>query len=407
MPSIYEAEIRHKSAAKTVEDQLTSRVFGALAMLPKDKVLLPLLRCLADVLASQEKDIVLSKLMSSQPQRISLDLWKYSGTNYPDVYIELDDTALVIEVKKDSKPTVWQITDQYQNTKDWLNKKNGRRGFIYFLLTNDDTEPDEVASAQKKLQPKFPNAQIHWIRWPQIWKWLREISKSQRIDGIAKGLLDTTIELLEAENMSGQTGFKMKWFSDDVIKAIDKVQELCGEISATLGEVIAKLSGSGIEYFDNNFPPIRSDTRKNRLHNPDEWILRNFDFYFKDKDWRRVKNGEKDPCLYITFWLESDKTGVDVGFWWCSPHEDDKETIIEQCREKAQKDGLRTDEDFWAEAGGISVFRRFSPEDLENDKNIVDTLKTRLVEMRDFAEEIATLQKYLGYRKKTQARREK
>lgn len=407
MPSIYEAEIRHKSAAKTGEDQLTSRVFGALAMLPKDKVLLPLLCCLVDVLVSQEKDVVLSKLKGSQPQRISLDLWKYTGTNYPDVYVEFDDTVLVVEVKKDSKPTVWQITEQYQNTKDWLNEGNGRRGFIYFLLTNDDTEPPEVAVAEKTLQRKFPSAQIYWIRWPQIWKWLREISKGQRIDGIAKGLLDKTIELLEAENMSGPTGFKSKWFGDDVIKAIDKVQELCGEISATLGEIIAKLPGSRIEYFDNNFPPIRSDTRKNRLHSPDEWILRNFDFYFKDKDWKRVKNGEKDPCLYITFWLESDKTGVDVGFWWCRPHEDDKETMIEQSREKAQRDGLRIDEDFWAEYGGLSVFRRFSPEDLENDKNIVDTLESGLVEMRDFAEDIETLQKYLGYRKKPQTRRKK
>lgn len=407
MVSIYEAEIRHKSGAKTVEDQLTSRVFGALTMLPRDKVLLPFLCCLVDVLPSQEKDAVLSKLKNSQPQMISLDLWKYTGTNYPDVRVELDDIVLVIEIKKDSKPTTRQIMEQYKNTNDWLLKEKVRRSFLYFLLTNDDTQPAEVASAQKELQRNFPKAQIHWIRWPQVWKGLKGIFESQTIEGIGKELLYQTIKLLEAENMNGPTGFKKEWFSNDVIKALDNVQELCQEIRATVGEVIAKVAESSIEYFDNNFPTGRSDTRKERLRSPDEWILHNFDFYFKDKDWKRVDNGEDDPCLYIAFWLKSNNTGADIGFWWSKLRNQDKEAIIEQTKEKAKKNGYTFDEDFWGNEGGLSVFRRLSPEDLENDKNVVDTLKNGLVEMRDFAEDIEAMQKHLGYKNKTQTRRKK
>jgi hypothetical protein len=415
MVSIYEDEIRHKPWAKTVEDQLTSRVFGALEILPKDKVLLKFLEKLAtDTTYGEDKNdpALLAIIRELEYQGVrwpKVELWKSVRGTFPDVCINTSRVLIVIEVKKNSKANKdTQLIPQFKAA----HKEAGDKKLAYFLLTKDYEKPVEAQLAEDELKRrhKFPNATIHWRRWPQVWKCLGKAKEELDKAGVKDTslcLLDATIKLLEAENMNGPTGFKKEWFGNDVIKALDNVQELCQEIRATVGEVIAKVAESSIEYFDNNFPTGRSDTRKERLRSPDEWILHNFDFYFKDKDWKRVDNGEEDPCLYVTFWLKSDNTGADIGFWWSKPRNQDKEAIIEQTKEKAKKNGYTFDEDFWDNEGGLSVFRRLSPEDLENDKNVVDTLKNGLVEMRDFAEDIEAMQKYLGYKNKTQTRRKK
>ncbi len=411
MISIYEAEIRHKPWAETVEDQLTSRVFGTLAMLPEHTVLRPFLRCLAEDVALPENKskLILSKMKRLQTQstkyeKISLDLWKYTGVSYPDVYIELDDIVIVMEVKKNSKLSTWQIVDQYRNTKHWLDRKTHKYKFAYFLLSGDDTKPREIGLAQERLQREFPDAEIYWIRWSQIWRWFTEISRRHRIDAVGKELLDATIKLMEAENMSGPTGFKKEWFDESLTDSLAKMGALCQEISATMREVKTRAENNGIELFDDSLSPPKS---KDRLHNPDEWIHRYFDFYFRDQSWKKVTRRGADPSLYISFWLESESPGVDVGLWWESPDEDDKEAIVEEVRFKTTRKEPSIDETSLANEGELAVFYSLAPKSLTKGGPVVDILMDRLIKMRNFAESIEALQKYLKYRRTTRRRREK
>ena len=71
MVSIYEAEVRRKKK-RVYEDELTSRCFGALAMLPKDTVLLPFLKLLARYTAfgDDRSDPVLSEITSWTPKGV-------------------------------------------------------------------------------------------------------------------------------------------------------------------------------------------------------------------------------------------------------------------------------------------------------------------------------------------------
>ena len=120
MTSIYEAEIRYKLRYRLYENQITARVFGALAMLPQKTVLLPFLKKLAEK-STNDKDgscKALSEIeklehqdVSAQP--IKIELWKRMAKE-PDVLVTTEKVLIVIEVKVDSEPSHEQIRGQYE-----------------------------------------------------------------------------------------------------------------------------------------------------------------------------------------------------------------------------------------------------------------------------------------------------
>lgn len=152
MTSVYEAENTRR--AHQNEDQLTSRVFGALAMLSEETVLLPFLRLLA---TDDKDDLTLVEMQGWEPSYVTpchVHLWKRLKDRSPDVYIDTPHTIIVIEVKKDSQPDDRQIIAQYREARVVAQ----HRRVTYFLLTKDREQPPEISRAQTKLKVGLPDA---------------------------------------------------------------------------------------------------------------------------------------------------------------------------------------------------------------------------------------------------------
>jgi len=223
--AIFEAEHRHRTAS---EDQLTSRIFGALSIMDKCSVLVPFLCRLTSSQSNQLKQLneSVNRLTDGQKKGLEVRLWEHFGKRtygegYPDVYIELPKYRIVIEVKEVAQATCGQIVRQYRAT------RNDEKEIIYFLLTNDDEEPRAVEDAKKKLK----SAKIFWTQWKQVWEWLRAITNGdQKLSSTDKSLLEDLVKLLEDKGMSDFTTIKGEWFTNEVAESIDKLNKLFTEL---------------------------------------------------------------------------------------------------------------------------------------------------------------------------------
>ena len=396
MTSIYEAEIHYKYDEN--ENQLTSRVFGALAMLPEDTVLFPFLEWLAkDTILCQDKaDLLLARMTSLQSQGVTpanISLWEYTEGNYPDVCIQIADIVVVIEVKKDTPPTSKQIIEQYSNAISKLGKEKRKNEFTYFLLTNHDKIPDAVNEAQDALRNElgFPNATIHWRRWPQVWKWLSFIKEQQGLDDTARNLLDATIRLLEeVENMAYPTQFQKGWFSDSVSGNLEKVRKLCREVVRAIKEVNTKLQDYNLQTVGDQ-PYPKTLTRK--LDDIDNWVPDIFSFIYKGAGWPEVKKPYQDPSLYIEFNLKKGEEGVYVGFCWEDLDEKQAESIKKHLDNNNQ---VVFDQNYWNDKKKINIYYEVSLDDLVGRDRIVGTLLGKLNCMRKLIESIEELKNDFG-----------
>lgn len=397
--SIYEAEIRGKPRTQIVEDQLTSRVFGALSMLPPEIVLLPFLRQLAEGKApSSETDRVLARVASWKPSDVELlqiHLWEYIDNTCPDVCIMTPSTLLVIEAKKDSEPDKEkQLKPQFRDARK--KAQDTGRELAYFLLTKVDRSA-LAWRAQEELRGEFRDAdiRIHWRSWTQVWEWLRNV-KRESLGKTGKdtqlNLLEATLRLLEGKNMSikGPTGFKAKWFGNDVITALENVEELCDEIGATINSVTREARLRGLEVVGDT-PHKKSVLRK--LSAPADWVQRYFEFYFRDAEWKLVKDPWKDPSLFISFGLEAGSAGIQVGLYW---HCRLEESVIDEIREHANQKGF--DPAYSGDELYVYNYRDSSLVGMETGEQAVKTLVERLEEMRSFANELGVLRKALGHK---------
>jgi len=399
---IYEAETRYKYDVN--ENQLTSRVFGALAMLPRDIVLLPFLKKLAkDTRPPSEKDVVFAEIEKSNFKAVEsakITLWKRIDEKRPDVCITTPANLILIEAKTDSDPDKdEQLKPQF--IEGYKEATQTGRKFAYFLLTRDDQSP-VARDTEKKLEKKLQDAKVrvHWRSWTQVWQWLREIRKDLQgkngIENTSLKLLDATIKLLEARHMNikGPTGFEEKWFGNNVIKALDEVEELCSEISTTMKKVIVNAEAKGIRVMRDK-PPVTfklSDTRDS--------TKRYSDFPFKDKGWTKVEDPDKDPHLYVYFGLEADSQGICVGFWWPRPPKEEIENAKRKANEIKRTLGKKKLFIEREEHDELNIGYDIGSEQVEKDERAIRTFVEMLDEMREFANKFAnefeTLRKTLG-----------
>src|SRR4030042_2355648 len=297
MPSIYEAEIRHKSGAKTVEDQLTSRVFGTLAMLPKEIICSFLRQMATDKAYGEDNDNpALLAMMNLKSEDIlpPINLWTSIEGTYPDVRVDTSKVLIIIEVKKDAEPNKEELVRQFSAA---YRQAGNKKMLAYFLLTKGYERPDAIQQAEKELKRK---SLIHWRRWPKVWKWFKDSAGDA--EGIAKNLLQATQKIMEAEEgMAGQTRFKRQL--EEVRAAFLKTKEFCSEVSRIMDEVKNQLKAKEIECIGE--PKNAGELmRYSRL-----------DYQFKDNHWEKVSK-DKTPHLSINFSLEeSEEFGGSVGLW--------------------------------------------------------------------------------------------
>ena len=421
--SIYEAESVYDYPVN--ENQLTSRVFGMLAMLPHEIALFPFLKRLArGVTHSDEADPVLAEIGSWGPENVDsaqICLWPTIDKKRPDVLIETRDVLIMIEAKLGEEPQESQLEEQFKEAR--TKAENKRKKLAYFLLTRDDQAKEVAQKAEKELRKELGDAsvRVHWRSWREVWKWLREIkdeAERKGIEGTSLRLLDATIKLLEARQMKikGPTGFLEEWFDSKVIEALDKVQKLCAEIGTTMEEVIQKIEKAEDSYNLKSLNKIETWQPKKRnlraiCRELPDYVPRSFEFFFKDKRWGKIENPEQQPCLYIGFYLEAKRLGIYTGFWWPEAHKtrkDEGEEILEKARD-LRKRGRGKELSYlgWDDDGNVVIETRLGDilverGDRQVGEQTVERLIKGLVEVRDFVNELASqcssLRRELGYR---------
>lgn len=347
--AIFEAEHRHKTAS---EDQLTSRIFGALAILDKRNILFQFLLKLASAQGHQLMKLhnYLVGLTDEDRDKLEVKLWahfghRHYGEGYPDVYIEgVPKCLIVIEAKENTKATSEQIIKQYHSV---IRGDHGEseNDVVYFLLTKDEVKPRVVGEAKKRL--KRHDAKICWVQWKQVWRWLSEIrdEETRPFSATDKGLLKDLIQLTEDKGMASFTGIRSEWFTEQIASSLDSLNRLFVE-SQYLALSLRNPEGRGrgiselglIEQRGKDFfriyevPKQKAAPTENQRIIP-EWI----ELLYKDVQWRGRRDLSK-AAIYISVGLG---TGLSIGFY--------KERVA--CRSKewgrlqkeASKLGLRFD----------------------------------------------------------------
>jgi len=275
-----------------------------------------------------------------------------------------------------------------------VSKKAGKRLVAYFLLTKGPNRPDEVIEeAQNQLRhKKIKDATIHWRQWPQVWKWLSDISKQQDVkaDYTAKNLLEATIRLMEEKDMSGPTGFK----EDDFLKwqdAFFKMEEFRGEVRRTMKLVKSNLEKEKITCIKD---PLEKDL-----------FPRDLKYRFKGENWREV---EKNSNLHLSidFNLTPEDRGVGIGIWWDIKYSEERKEMVEKISKgKKSLDDKYAKFELYPVEDGIWIDNSPDFKDLETGEDAVTTLVNRVTELRDFANNIPTLRKATGYRETRRKRR--
>lgn len=386
MASIYEAEVRRKRWVKTVEDQLTARVFGLLELLSKEnqeEAICSFIRQLArNRTYGDEDDEAISVMADLKTEDIntSITLWGATGGTYPDVRIETGKGVILIEVKTNTEADKDELVRHIQAAS---RKEDGGKLLAYFLLTKGYERPEAIQQAQNELRhASTRDIAIHWRRWSNIWRWFKD--ERDRSRGISQSLLEATIQLMEVESMAGPTGFKEEW--SDVRRAYVKTKSVFDQIRRTMEEVRYELEKIGIVYL-----PDGPDLGKNCDLMPG-WPS----YYFKDSRWKRCLNTDKDPRLEISFNLEGpEDLGVSVGIWWGISAEDGRNAKVHAIMNERKQLG-----DLAAASDEEGIWINNSPEDeeLREGDNAVTSLVRRTQELRAFANATETLRKATGYR---------
>jgi len=396
MTCIYEAEITRKAKQQN-ENQLTSRVFGALAMLDNERVLLPFLKLLAtDVpLGQDSNDPVLAEIVSWESTSVrssKILLWRYVGIRCPDVYIATP-IPIVIEVKQNIKPRAGQLIPQYQEAHKEAFEMKENKGLAYFLLTKDLQEPPEVKRAEGELRREFPDAKIHWRSWLNVPKWLKVIANAPDLDEVSKTLIEATIKLLEDFEMMREPHIKKEWFDKSISKSLEEVEELTKEIRLIYRRVSAKIEEYDLEELDRDPSSGRREWFNYYDEKPDhDWIPKFFEFYYKHKRWKEEEKAWRDPRLYITFDLTARWEGIRVGLYWAETPKEHIDEIEERLKENPN---IKLDYESLDKGEMLDIYEQIELDGLA-DGEIVDVLLRKLNEMRGFTESLATFREELG-----------
>jgi len=392
MMSIFEAEKRNKTAP---EDQLTSRIFGALAILGKDdkaKVLFPLLKELP-----LESRVSLTK---EQVENAAICLWKCYGGTFPDVSITMRGHLVFIEVKEREKAKFDQIISQYRAGRG----RKVKDEFTYILVTNDREQPEVVKEAENKLSRSWQDAKIHWLRWPKFWKSLREIEnglKGGTGGDTLKGLISDLVSLLEVKGMKEPTGFKVEWFQK-VAESWQSWRELCREISVTIDKLNEEVKKKGLEPL-KPMPYYYNVGKDPKLENSEDWIPDYFGFTYKDEQWKKVTKPQQGVYLFVDFNLYEQPAEVKIGFYKKGYLREEQNEVRHKAKDYESKGFELTlddpDDELYLDQG-------LPLNQLQDDK-VVQKLLDKILEARDFANSIESFRKDLGFRRNTRSRRKR
>ena len=384
--AIFEAEHRRRT---TSEDQLTSRIFGALSIVEIRSVLTPFLVKL--ITASQEalpKELMglLDLLSDTQTNTPHVELWARFGLRCPDVCVKVGKYLVLIEVKENTKATADQIVEQYNAAK----KESPGQELVYCLLSNKDEDSLAVDAAKARL--KHDGRKLFSVRWNQVWEWLDSISGDKGISGTTdERLLKDLVGLLEDRQMKQATEIKSAWFTEETARSVRKINELYTELRLMVSYLIPRLEE--LELKEHEAGCLNLEVAKPKKP-ADEQVLVSpqIEIKYADRRWKRsLRSG------YLSIYADLLESSFSVGFCNSSMSDEDCDAL----EDAAIKEGFyasreppkkgRTDIGIWrdliegpcSEESGEAISR----------KELVDSVK----DMRDF------VRRYYGIRQEPTA----
>lgn len=274
---LFEAEKRGRTSE---EDILTSKVFGILSKVNREKVLGVILNEFGAHISSEE-------LIHA-----NFDLWKdYNGT-IPDVSIESNSYLIFIECKLNSPISIEQLKREYKE-----GAKTDKE-FRLISLTKDYVQPTEIREFSRE------NPNVSWMNWQGINAKLRGLDLSQ-LDEISKELVTDLADLLGSQGMRGFAGFEPK-IVKDVMQGTTARWTYLGEIPILIGELRGLLESENIELKTMSGNWFHRDGRATRLDSSDDWVMTHLTFAFGLKEWPFSRFWD-DSYLYVRFYLDDDE----------------------------------------------------------------------------------------------------
>lgn len=372
--AIYQAEIVGKH---TEEDRLTSRVFGALAILDKKKVVAPFLVQLTRCQPIPDGEI----------DSLVIKFWEYCDGCYPDVWIETDSQLIVIEVKKDSKATPDQLAKQFKATAKWA--KESRKELTYLLVTNDGKKSKAVSEGQDQLKRRWPDAQIEWASWPDVREYLNSIKKEVHADTVSVRLLEDTIDLLESYGMKKPTGLDPTWLDKSMKESLQVLYKMAREVNVVIKDLDLKAAKQGLSPLN---PRPFYTTKKFERDDPNSWIMEYYSFPYKDSRWKRITKADWDGAyLYVDFWPGSH---VAVGFYNGKASDDQIRRTRDQLSRPTAFPGLDP-YDFERPNQKLDIHYEMDREEVKG-RDIADKLLDKLIKTRKFVNDSHIFTKELG-----------
>ena len=181
-------KIRHSS-----EDQLTGDFFGALRYLPFDLGIKPILRegvypaglcdCLDGVSLNKWHD--------------NIKFWphyNHLSRKEPDIVIELEHVAILIEVKYNSPLSG---DDQLTYEAELLAELFPKKEKVLLLLAPEDSAFETYAAQKGKIEERKDGVRFGYLTWQKVWAVLRQITPE---DPFFKVIVRDLAELLKRKD---------------------------------------------------------------------------------------------------------------------------------------------------------------------------------------------------------------
>lgn len=278
------AEIYHKSVDIDSEDQLTGNVFGALRYLPYSVARQIIIDSVlpASVSALFEKSLP-TEICGEWGRNVYF--WRHYADSQaePDVVIELEQVAILIEVKFNSGLSG---NDQLIREAELLKRNYPNKENFLILLAREESAI--VIFNEHKLNIPA-DVSFCYISWQRLFD---AICKNQ-IDSL---VCEDLIALLQEKGFSGFRGFDM--MNKETISAFRTVREAHKNVQEFISRCIALAEEKG-EFETAPMTGNNTFLRWSSDRNSDAWAYSDFIVVFQRCNDTKLKNGYRNGPLYV------------------------------------------------------------------------------------------------------------
>jgi hypothetical protein len=242
-----------------LEDRITAQLIATLEHSQRDRVLSKFFELFHFEYDGEEADF-------------QLQVQEYESR--PDAMIQSESFLICIEVKLGDAIDSAQIENHFEGG------KGKKPRFVVLCITAGLDQPKGIKEATTRLQAKGESPDIRWISWKRIYGIIKDMANI-RNDDKTSFLLNSLIETLRRENLSGFTNFKKEDFPKvkETIPAFTKTIEKCNMLMAEVASILEKESIEQVVFYRDG-----KATGKIDLVTEAKYVFSKKDWEPKDKD---------------------------------------------------------------------------------------------------------------------------